>query len=47
MLTIGLAAAAFDQLRRVRLSACLLPAAVIGWLIFASLLILDETRWFW
>jgi tryptophan-rich sensory protein len=47
MLTIGLAAAAFDQLRRARATACLLPAAVIGWLIFASVLILDETRWFW
>jgi tryptophan-rich sensory protein len=47
MLTIGLAAAAFAPLRRVRPSACLLPAAIIGWLLFASLLILDEARWFW
>jgi len=47
ILTIGLAAAAFDQLWRVRPTACLLPAAVISWLIFASLLILDEARWFW
>jgi len=47
MLTIGLAAAAFDQFRRVRFAACLLPAAVIGWLTFASILIMDETRWFW
>lgn len=47
MLTIGLAAAAFEQLRRVRLYACLLPVAVIGWLIFASLLISDETGRFW
>ena len=47
VLTIGLAAAAFDQLRHVRLAACLLPTAVMFWLMFASLLILDETRWFW
>jgi tryptophan-rich sensory protein len=47
LFTIGLAGAAFGQLRRIRLRACLLLAAVIGWLIFASLLILDENRWFW
>jgi tryptophan-rich sensory protein len=47
VLTIGLAAAAFNRLRLIRFSDCLLPTAVIGWLIFASLLLLDQTRWFW
>lgn len=47
ILTIGLAAVALNQLRRIRMSAGLLPTAVIGWLIFASFLILDEASWFW
>jgi len=45
--TIGLAIATCVQLRHVRLAACLLPAAIIGWLVFATFLIMDEMRWFW
>ena len=45
--TLGLAVHAARTSARVDRLSALAPAATAGWLIFATLLIADQTRWFW